>query len=489
MKLTHLLAGVAAAAMLGGAASAQQLNVTLGAVTTTSGTSAQANANAVNNDAATSRYFVASEINTTGAAGVGTLSGSIKAPNGTAWDAQGAVRVTIATPGMVFNAPVAMSSLVCPVGGGVTIFSGGNAGDSSVTFQVADIATCITTGGDDELTFNSIAVALGAGSANVTASITRVATGLALGASRSTAGTSGDFVQRISGLRIARPALNTAQPTTTAQLPGFTALGAPVVGTPEVNIRVGLNLVGTAAGTEVTVRKDMAGNQLTNADLNGNIPVVITVPNPTGLNATTTGATLGGTQAATAAAGVLTYNVAPAAAQNAAGGQTLAFVIGSSTPTAAISAQMITAQGSAAIATAAAPTQTTAFVQPAFNLLQVLRAGSTSQAMRWVGDGVTTSAVSVFRFTNVPAPVPAVRFTISNATNGASFNGERSIPASALNSSSGGEIVLTSLNLQAIAGNFGRADVTFTFEAQNVRTERFIQAPNGTLAAAPQDAT
>jgi hypothetical protein len=203
---------------------------------------------------------------------------------------------------------------------------------------------------------------------------------------------------------------------------------------------------------------------------------------------TASGATLGGAQANTSAAGVLTYNVPTAAGMVGNGGADLTFSISASTPTAAIGAQTITAQGSVALATAAAPTQTTAFAQPAFNLLGILRAGSSSSAMRWVGDGVTTSAISVFRLTGVPATVPVIRATLSNATNGSSFNGEYVIPASAITRSAGGEVILNSLSLQGVAGNFGRADVVITIETTGVQIQRFVQTPSGTLAAAPQDA-
>lgn len=485
MKLSHLLVGAAASALLAGTASAQQLTATLGGKTSVSGTTT-VNATAATVDNLATRVFVASEVNTTGAAGVGTLSGQIVAPTAVAWDGLGAARVTISLSGAVFNAPVAATSLVCPTAAAATVFSGGNAGQSSVTFLVNDIALC----DGDLVTFSGIFVAVGAGSVDVSASLERVSTSLPIGSTVSTAGTSGAFIQRVSGIRVARAALNTPVVEATAQLPGYTTLTANA---PSLNIRVGHALIGTAgggtaAGTSVQVNKNMTAGVFDEADIAGTtIPVVITVPSPAGLNTTTSGATLGAAAAATSVAGVLTYNVDKTGV-TASGGKDLAFVIVPSTTTPApIAAQTITAQGSVSLATSATPTQLTPFSQSAVNLLTIARAGSSSNIMRWVGDGVTTSAISVFRLTGIPAAVPTIRFTLSNATNGTSFNGEYTVPASAITRSAGGEVVLSSLTLQSLAGSFGRGDVVITVEATGIRTQRFVQAPNGTLAPAPEN--
>ncbi len=472
MKLSHLLAGVAAAAVLGGAASAQYTqNSAYGAAATTSAT---------NNNIAT-RYFVASELDLSAAALTANGSLTVDASAAGAWAGLGSARLTVSAPGGAFNVSVANGDLT---GGGaaaagcqaadIAVTAGGGAGDSSVTFTIQDIGAC-----DDQLNFAATPIVLNGNTLNLNTSLVRIANGAGIdGGAGTTNGTLGAFIQRVAGVRVASTA---AAPTRTALLPGYAALNNAGIGS--ANFRRGLNLVSVAGvPTEVTVNEDLAGTQVTGGNLNS-ATLAVNFGDTTGFNLANV--TLGGSAAGTVAGDTKTFNTLAtlqAAGAAGAGGTDSAVVAAYSTPAGGIREQAITATNTVGFTGASNMTGGS----NSFTLANIIRAGTTSATFRWVGDGNGVNR-SVFRHTGFGATVPTIRVIVANSSADDAFDGEYTIPSGTLTASAGGEIVTNSDTLRGIVGDFGRADITFFFEGTGIRTERFVQTGGGALAAGPED--
>ena len=76
------------------------------------------------------------------------------------------------------------------------------------------------------------------------------------------------------------------------------------------------------------------------------------------------------------------------------------------------------------------------------------------------------------------ATLPTIRVTLSNSTAG--VDGEYLVtPAGTLTN---GELIMTEADIEAAVGSaFGRADVSFSFEAAGITVRRFLVGSNGTL--------
>jgi hypothetical protein len=471
MKLTHLLAGVAAAAMLGGAASAQYVQ------TTNFGTASTVSTNNTSTNPVTAgRYYIASEVNIA-SLNSATLTVGIAAAGATStqWANPGAATFTINLQNAVFSSTVNSSALAgaAPAPGclaaDITVTGGGTVGSNTVSFSIADISNC-----GAGLNFTSAnGVSLTGTNANVSTTLIRQLgnTPINTGAS-TTAGTTGAFIQSLPGISFRGV---TPTPVTVIPLAALNTL-VPVGSNFILNVRNGRNLVGA---TEVIVANSLtAAGGLTAATATASLGLASTA------GFSVSGSTVGGVGFGATNSAAIT--VAVNAATGALGAD-LAIVLADSAPNAAKQTQNVTITPAVTYAAASGLTATT--YSPVL-VGRLSRAGQQTNPFTWVGDGVTTSAISVFRHTGVPATVPGIRFILSNATNGASFNGEYTIPAGALTRSAGGEIVSTSLNLSQIAGNFGRADVVWVFDlapGTPINTQRFVQAPNGTLAPAPEE--
>lgn len=107
----------------------------------------------------------------------------------------------------------------------------------------------------------------------------------------------------------------------------------------------------------------------------------------------------------------------------------------------------------------------------------IVREGSNIGGFEWVGD-TSTSTSNVFRAVGLGATLPTIRVTLANSTAG--VDGEYLVtPAGTLNN---GELIMTEADIEAAVGSaFGRADVSFSFEAAGITVRRFLVGTNGTL--------
>lgn len=466
MKLAHLLAGVAAAAVLGGAASAQYTHNTQygAAVTTQTNTLAQ-------------RYFIASERNIA-SLNSATLTIGIAAAGATAaqWNNPGAATFTVTLQNAVFSSAVNSTALTAAgaaagcLAGDITVASGGTVGSASVAFSIANVAAC-----NQNLNFVSAnGVQLNATNANFNTTLIRQLDGSSIngGAGTTNSATNGAFIQQLPGISFGATAPLPIRPILLAA-PTYTTMGAPSAPF-DLVVRNGSNLVGV---TPVAVNSDLTGAGVGVVASAATASLVL--QSTTGLSITNS--TIGGNPFGATNSSSIVGTV------NTPGVTNLTVVVNPSVPAGAIQTQNVAVQPAVTFAAASGFAAQTYSAQTVGRLT---RQGQQTQAFTWVGDGTTTSAISVFRHTGVPASVPGIRFILSNATNGASFNGEYTVPAGAVTRSAGGEVITTSLNLSQIAGNFGRADVVWVFDlapASPINTQRFVQAPNGTLAPAPEE--
>lgn len=460
MKLSHFLAGVAATAMLAGAASAQTFQIDFGEASTT-----QADRNAL-----ASRYFIASELDLSAAAVTGDVSVVLEEGAGAAeWpDTNIQARLTIELTNAVWDRSVVPADLDCAA----TVQSGGGAGQSSVTFNIADLNVCA---GDIE--FGGVPAVLTGANANVAFSLNRASTNAVI-QSGTSAGDAGALIRAVSGVR---RAFTTA--AREAQLPGYAALDSTALGS--LNLNLGNNIV---SATNVPVHINLDEDQLDDTLVTAG-SVVATFGDTTGFNLANVA--FGGSSAGVVAGNAKTFSLSGAqlADANTAAGTDLALTAAYASPAGGIQEQSIT--GSVAITPLAASNLTISAQGGTF--ANITREGADSAIFRWVGDGLTVNR-SVFRHTGFVdadgdplATLPVIRIIVTNASNGDSFNGEYIVPAGALSASAGGEVITNSNTIRSVVGEFGRADIQFFFEQDDIRTERFVIQTNGGLAGAPQD--
>lgn len=479
MKLAHIIAGLAAIVLPGGAASAQYVNLTNygAAFTNRTNTAAQ-------------RYFIASErpvASLPSAPLIIRVSGldAVAGDSRVEWDNPGAALFAITLENAVFSSSVNAASLrgrvqalvaIPPLesapaasagclAADIVVVSGGTVGSNTVTFSIANIAAC-----GRALRFESAnGVQLTATNANFSTTLVRQLDNTPIngGSATTHSPTTGAFIQSAPAISFTG---NATLPVRPILLPDYTTMGAP------------------SAPFTFTIRSGITpDSRPVHSDLTGtgiNAPVAtatasLLLADTTGLSIATSG--LSGTLFGTG-------NSITLAAMANIGGTNVNFVTGvsPSVPAAAIRTQDV------AIQLVVTFTAASGFAPQTYAPVVVgrlTRQGQRTQVFSWVGDGVTTSAISVFRHTGLGATAPTVRFIVANASAGASFNGEYTIPAGSITNNNG-EAVTTSLLLSQVAGNFGRADVTFVFDravGTPINTQRFVQSPTGALAAAPQE--
>lgn len=85
--------------------------------------------------------------------------------------------------------------------------------------------------------------------------------------------------------------------------------------------------------------------------------------------------------------------------------------------------------------------------------------GETCETFDWVGDATKPTA-NIWRVTGAGAATSDVIVTLSNSSNGASFDGSYTMQSYDFTQP---EVVITNSQIGAVAGEFGRADVLFNF--------------------------
>lgn len=494
MKLTKLFTGAAVAALLtAGAANAQS---TLQA--------ADYDANAGDDFGAA--FIIASERNLTATAanaitgnfeirvdgtGAGTLENTF---NGLA--VTDSVDVTLTLSGdMVFGSNLSNSAFIGNDDSGVPgnacefqIFSGGAQGSKSVTFRL----TAGANGADatannaqqcdsDEIIFDLPVSITGAG--NISAAFSLAATGVSLGnltfdaVPGAGAGQAGvqEIVRVASGYGsnfasntgTEAIALTTTNPYTTFRNSPATIATITVNDAGDAGGTNGVLFNATNAAltaTDVTQAAQVSGGTLT-----------VTFPQPAGIASVTLGLTAPVT--ANLVSGVATFTLTQSQVAELATAKN----IDVNAATGANAAQIANQTPSASLALTTPAAALTSIGTATENTDRLLREGSNSTVFEWVGDA-NASTSNIFRLSGVPTTsVPAIRATLSGASAGSSFNGEYLLnPTNAV--SAGGELILTNADIAAEAGSFGRANVSFSVEANGVSIRRFLLGTNGTLS-------
>ena len=470
MKMTKLLTGAAAIALLTGAAHAQYTidNTALAGATfqLPAGT-----------------YLIASELNLTTAARTTTLAfelnDSDQALSAPTTDSEndfgsGSATLRVDLDGFLFNTTVASTDLTCADGTNtstVTVTDGGTAGDNFVEFEIANVEFCTagavavgtTVASNGQIALANLDMIYQGPFGNFTTSLTRTSTGAALD------GGSVDYEGATSGtsilpLVVASRAVSVSNTSAdrneilASLASGFTTLITDTVG--QIDIAVSDGTTGPAldfANTGVTLGTDV------------DIDLVINVPDDTGLDLEdlefdgATGNVVGNT---------IEFSVALG---NVGANQTVVIAEDADNP-AAIIPQTVTADFEIDFnATLLSDSDGSLTVG------SIDRQGDSDGPFEWTGDGNATTQ-SVFRHTGFDPDeaLPVIRVIVDNAQFDG-FDGEYILDTSGLSVSSGGEVITNSAILGDQIGDFGRADVTFFFEGTGFDTRRFLASSNGTL--------
>ncbi|WP_440958841.1 hypothetical protein ACFELO_01665 [Oceanicaulis sp. LC35] len=245
---------------------------------------------------------------------------------------------------------------------------------------------------------------------------------------------------------------------------------------------VGGGILGTLTGTDTAGVIVAANNTLnTAADSSNDAQVdggelTVTFPQPAGLASVTLGLAVPVTE--DLVAGVATFDLS-AAQMDEFDGASINIIANEAT---GADAAPIANQQPTAVFTVSSPNASDLTVSgdTAVNntdLDALLRQGSNTTTFEWVGD-TEASAANMFRAVGLGATLPTIRVTLANST--ADVDGEYVLTPS--NTLTNGELLITEDDIQAAVGSaFGRADVTFSFEAAGVTVRRFIFSANGTL--------
>lgn len=461
MKLTNLLTGAAVAALLTGAANAQLV-------------SGDNDANA-NNDLGASLVF-ASELDLAEAAPTGHVELDLGAAETAAFAALAATdSVTIkfdlsgglSWDGNLSDANHTGGDTACEF----NISAAGGTGTQTVSYALdgttENAPTCSAAAGD--LTFRFPIEITGTG--NISFTMTLTATGTVL--SSGTLDVSGDpgtqgYVRTAQGFSFAFADDATNEAVSLAN---------------SYETFVGTGVLGTLTGTDtasVIVAAANGGNTPADSSADAQVDggeLVVTFPQPAGIASVTLDLATPVTVALDAN-GSATFELDATEMDEFDG------------PSINIIANEATGADAAAIANQQ-PTATFTVSSPAASDLTIagdtavnntdldalLRQGSNTTTFEWVGDTATSTA-NVFRAVGLGATLPTIRVTLSNST--ADVDGEYEVtPAGSLTN---GELILTEADIEnAVGSAFGRADVTFSFEAAGVTVRRFLVGNNGTL--------
>ncbi len=461
MKLTNLLTGAAVAALLTGAANAQLV-------------SGDNDANA-NNDLGASLVF-ASELDLAEAAPTGHVELDLGAAETAAFAALAATdSVTIkfdlsgglSWDGNLSDANHTGGDTACEF----NISAAGGTGTQTVSYALdgttENAPTCSAAAGD--LTFRFPIEITGTG--NISFTMTLTATGTVL--SSGTLDVSGDpgtqgYVRTAQGFSFAFADDATNEAVSLAN---------------SYETFVGTGVLGTLTGTDtasVIVAAANGGNTAADSSADAQVDggeLVVTFPQPAGIASVTLDLATPVTVALDAN-GSATFEL-DATEMDEFDGASINIIANEATgaDAAAIANQQPTATFT--VSSPAASDLTIAGDTAVNNtdLDALLRQGSNTTTFEWVGDTATSTA-NVFRAVGLGATLPTIRVTLSNST--ADVDGEYEVtPAGSLTN---GELILTEADIEnAVGSAFGRADVTFSFEAAGVTVRRFLVGNNGTL--------
>lgn len=477
MKISNiLLAGAAASALFGGAAFGQA-NLTL-------------RADNVNQFGAS--LVIASERDLTSAA-VNAISGAFDVQIGSgaapvafpiaSIGATDTIDVEFTLTGdLVIGAPMSNANVLganatCVM----TIQSGGTVGSKSVLYRV------VAGGGNDATSCaaNDLAARIPVsitGAGNVTAAVRLTATQAPLlsatfdalpaagiqGLVRRAAG----FAQVFAGNTGTYPiALTATNPYQTFANPGT------AIATVQVNDSAGAGA--TNGVLQNATNAALTGTNVASATQVASGQLVVTFPQPTGIASATLGLAAPATVNLTAA-GTATF---PLTSAQLAELRNTAINIIPNAATAAAAAPIANQQPTAQLTLTAATGSLVTLAPTSANTQRLVRQGSNSANFEWVNDGSLNTG-NVFRFTGIGATLPAIRATFSASSNGATFN--REVVLSPSQPLQNGELIVTSADLGAANGAFGRANVAFSVEANGVTVRRF-NITNGVVSSMASD--
>ncbi len=464
MKLTNLLTGAAVAALLTGAANAQIA-------------SGNIDGNATN-DLGASLVF-ASELDLTEAAPTGNVEltlGAAEFADLAALAATDSVTIKfdlsggLSWDGNLSDANHIGQTATCEF----NISAAGGTGTQTVSYALdgttEDATTCSAATAQDDLGFTFPIEITGAGNISFTMSLTATGTVLSSGTLDVDAGTAGTqgYVRTAKAFTYTFADDATNESITLAS--SYELFG-------------GGGVLGTLSGADtagVIVAAANAGNTAADSSADAQVDggeLVVTFPQPAGIASVTLG--LAAPETVALVGGSATFELS-AAEMDQFDGASISITANEAT---GADAAPIANQQPTAVFTVSAPSASDLTVagDSAVNntdLDALLRQGSNTTTFEWVGDSAA-STKNVFRAVGLGATLPTIRVTLSNST--ADVDGEYVVtPAGTLTN---GELILTEADIEAAVGSaFGRADVTFSFEAAGITVRRFLVGSNGTLA-------
>lgn len=475
MKLTKLFAGVSAGALLAGAAFADE--VTVNNVDATA-------------DGVAAGYLLAEELDVADAAPTTDLEFTVHPDSAADWASLGAAELTVTLTGAVFDTNISTANFSNGAGGtcSVSAVSGGAAGTSTATFSIDDIEDCddgygdgvYTTGVDDDDMEFDLPVLVTDNDVNFTVAITRVSNGASIASLTHDANTATTAIDNwieandSFALTIASDATTTTNDSVISLSDGYDLLvnadgsttNAGVVGTLQLALTGNIDLDGTAAADNAT-------------QIDG-IEITITLGDATGIESVTlsqaandsdTEDFVGNSATFSLAAGGATSNATLDIADLIAG---LTVTLNEDTDADTLISNT-TVSASIGVDYDAATDLIDESDSGSLDALD--RQGTTSTTFEWVGD-TTTSTGNVWRVVGLDDTLPTIRVTLNNSTN--DVDGEYELTPA--NSASNGELIITSADVEnAVGSEFGRADVSFSFEANGITIRRFLFGTNGTL--------
>jgi|GEM_PF-7023297 len=458
MKMNKLLAGVAAAALMGGAASAQ-IEIYQGPTDAPDLSGAPFG---------TGNLVFASELDLDGV--TVPLEFDVGAATGTQWatgaNVEGLLEVT-------FSGGVLDRSLddddIEPASGAasctdalLSVDSDGAAGQNTVTFRIADLQVCdeaqSALNGDENFVF-AFPVILDGTDVSVSMTLTRASNGNVIAtdtweSSSNNGATDEALIDQASAL-----AFSTATGTATvATGASFTTFSDSTLGAAQV-----------AAAASVLLAD---GSAVVDGDMD-DAALFCTFDNVTGLEQD--GHSFGGfANAATDEASNPVTFAATGLAASTSGTLVLSPLTGADA--APIRAQDVFCSGSVSWDTASGLSDTSI---PSFFIGRIRREGVQSGLFEWTGDSFAATR-SVFRITGLGATAPSASVILTNSTN--DMDGEYDITLSTPNN---GEVILTNSDIaSAVGGAFGRADVQIALHDSALGgavIRRLLVGTNGTL--------
>ena len=476
MKMNKLLAGVAAVALTTGAANAQgffQVNQGQTAAPDLSGTPVAGDVWFASELGGLNGISVPLEFDIEPAnTGAGTEVFA-SAPN-----VEGLLTVTFTNA--VLDRSLQDSDMVgtgACAGQAFSVDSDGAAGQSTVTFRIPDMQVCDGQGaaiGGDNAAF-ALPLLLSGGNVDVSFELRRASNNALIGTGSWSDNFNNDVFQDTLSTTAGGPLIREFPAliaTTTAGIatadstavPAFTAFtGAGQLGT-FLLTSTGAYLPGTPSPVATTPASVADGELL------------CTFGSGTGLNAS--GHTFG---TLSNDASTSTSNPVPFTFTSAQVSATHTFTL-SATGTLGMQPQNVTCAGTVEFTPASGLND---FTISSFALGRIRRDGPTTGFFEWVGDS-TLSTGNVFRITGFGATAPTASVIVNNSSTG--MNGEYVVT---LPTPTNGEVIINNAWLTNRIGNFGRADLQFSFHSNaldntatpgdGVVVRRFMVGSNGTL--------